>query len=171
MIGAVVNVAPHHYAPPQAQTTGGFPPEVVAYLDGADLLAKTQALRISTVDAQGWPHASLLSAGDMVATPTGQLRFAVFAQSTTTANILRDHRVTVTFSHSGGMCELRLICRRLSYSAAFPALALFEGALVAARFHKSPYADVHTGVTFEVHDKESVLARWEQQIEALRTAS
>jgi hypothetical protein len=33
---------------------------VARYLDGTGLLA-TQALRLSTVDAAGWPHAALLS--------------------------------------------------------------------------------------------------------------
>jgi hypothetical protein len=37
---------------------------VAGYLDGEDLLAKTQAVRLSTVDADGWPRAALLSAGD-----------------------------------------------------------------------------------------------------------
>jgi hypothetical protein len=33
---------------------------VARYLDGTGLLA-AQALRLSTVDAAGWPHAALLS--------------------------------------------------------------------------------------------------------------
>jgi Pyridoxamine 5'-phosphate oxidase len=170
MNGDVVNTASHDYVPPQAQQIDTLPPEIIAYLDGTDLLAKTQALRISTVDAENWPHASLLSAGDMVAMPLGRLRFAIFAQSSTTANILRDQRVTVTYSHDGGMCELRLMCRRLADAVSFPSLALFEGELVAARFHKAPYASVSSGITFEVHEKEPVLARWQRQIEALRAA-
>lgn len=165
-----MNIAPHDYVPPQPQQIDTLPPEFIAYLDGTDLLSKTQALRISTVDAENWPHASLLSAGDMVALPSGTLRFAIFAKSSTTANILRDQRVTVTYSHDGGMCELRLMCRRLADAASFPSLALFEGELVAARFHKAPYASVSSGITFEVHEKEAVLARWQRQIEALRAA-
>ena len=94
-----------------------LPAQVARYLDGNDLLAKTQALRISTLDAEGWPHASLLSAGDMLALPSGGIRFVVFPQSTTTANLVRDSRVTVTLSLDGGMCELRMKCRRLAHAS------------------------------------------------------
>jgi hypothetical protein len=61
-----------------------LPPKVARYLDGTDLLAKTQALRLSTVDAAGWPHAALLSAGDMLAVTSERIRFVIFPQSATT---------------------------------------------------------------------------------------
>lgn len=166
-----MNPADHTYVPPQAKASSTLPAELVAYLDGTDLLAKMQALRISTVDGEGWPHASLLSAGDMVAMPSGSLRFAVFAESTTAANIQRDHRVTVTFSHDGGMGEVRLTCRRLTDAAAFPTLALFEAEPLSARFHLAPYATVRSGITFQLHEEAPALARWQRQIEALRAAT
>ncbi len=78
------------YIPPHVTTGKTVPPEVARYLDGTDLLAKTQALRLSTVDAAGWPHAALLSAGDMVNVPPGRIRFALFPQSTMTANLVRE---------------------------------------------------------------------------------
>jgi hypothetical protein len=171
IIGGDVNISNHNYVRPQEQQIDSLPHEIIHYLDGKDLLAKTQALRISTVDAQGWPHAALLSAGDMLAMPPTRLRFAVFGPSTTAANLHRDQRVTVTFSRDGGMCELRLMCRRLADAPSFPSLALFEGVLVAARFHKAPYASVSSGITFDIHEKDAVLARWQQQIEALRGVS
>jgi hypothetical protein len=164
-------MAAHTYTQPQTHPADTLPPEIARYLDGTDLLAKTQALRISTVDAEGWPHASLLSAGDMIAMPSGRLRFAVFGESTTTANILDDGRVTLTLSYDGGMGEVRLVCHRLKGSAAFASLVFFEGELVASRFHRAPYATVSSGVTFELHDAQAVLPRWQQQIEALRQAS
>jgi hypothetical protein len=95
------NVA-HAYTPPETTGSTGLPAQVARYLDGNDLLAKTQALRISTVDDKGWAHASLLSAGDMLAMPSGRIRFVVFPQATTTANLMRDGRVTVTLSLMAG---------------------------------------------------------------------
>ena len=91
---------------------------------------------------KGWPHASLLSAGDMLAMPSGRIRFVVFAQSTTTANLVRDGRVTITLSLDGGMCELRMRCRRLAHASPDPSLAFFEAELVEVRIHKAPYATV-----------------------------
>ncbi len=115
--------AVHSYTQPDIASTTVLPSQVAQYLDGTNLLAKTQALRLSTVDPQGWPHASLLSAGDMLAMPSGRMRFTVFAQSTTTANLKRDGRVTMTLSLDGGMCELRMKCRRLAHSSSDAPLA------------------------------------------------
>ena len=163
--------AAHSYNPPDAASTTSLPSEVANYLDGTDLLAKTQALRISTVDAEGWPHASLLSAGDMVAMPSGRIRFVVFAQSTTSANLLRDGRVAMTLSLDGGMCELRMRCRRLAQTLPDNPLACFEAELVESRMHRAPYATVSGGVTFALHEPQSVLQRWQKQIETMRQAA
>ena len=56
--------AAHAYMPPSVADEKAVSAQVARYLDGTNLLAKTQALRLSTVDAAGWPHASLLSAGE-----------------------------------------------------------------------------------------------------------
>ncbi|MFH0296745.1 hypothetical protein AAFX91_05805 [Bradyrhizobium sp. 31Argb] len=71
--------AEHVYTAPA--TSSGIPDGVVRYLDGTELLTKTQALRLSTVGSDGWPHAALLSAGDIVIMPSGRVRFAIFPQS------------------------------------------------------------------------------------------
>jgi hypothetical protein len=163
--------AAHTYVRPDTARTTTLPAQVAGYLDGTDLLAKTQALRISTVDAEGWPHASLLSAGDMLAMPSGRIRFVVFAQSTTTANLARDNRVTITLSLDGGMCELRMRCRRLAHASPDTPLALFEAEPVEVRMHKAPYATVSGGVTFALHEPQSVLQRWQKQIDAMRQAA
>src|SRR5277367_1222044 len=146
-----MNRAEHAYSPPHASSANTAPAEVARYLDGTDLLAKTQALRLSTVDAAGWPHASLLSAGDMVAMPSGRIRFVIFPQSATAANLARDGRVTLTLSLGGGMCELRLRARRVANPSSEVPLACFEAELEAARMHVAPYAAVTSGITFELH--------------------
>src|SRR4051794_21230861 len=86
--------AEHVYRPPNTATANAVPAEP-RYLDGTDLLAKTQAMRLSTVDPAGWPHAALLSAGDMVVLSSERIRFALFPQSTTVANLTRDGRITI----------------------------------------------------------------------------
>ena len=163
--------AAHAYTPAEKTGSTALPEQVLRYLDGSDLIAKTQALRISTVDAEGWPHASLLSAGDMLALPSGRIRFVVFPQSTTTANLKRDGRVTVTLSLDGGMCELRMRCHPLVHAPSDVPLAFFEAELLDARVHKAPYATVSGRVTFRVHEPQSVLPRWQEQIAAMRAAT
>ncbi len=158
------------YTPPQ---DGGaaVPAEMAQYLDGTDLLAKTQALRLSTVDSSGWPHTALLSAGDMIVLPPGRIRFVIFAESTTTVNLVRDGRVTLTMALDGGICELRMRARRLASSSADVLLAVFEAEVESARKHVAPYADVTSDITFSLHDPQAVLARWERQIAAMRAAA
>jgi hypothetical protein len=143
---------------------------VARYLDGTDLLTKTQALRLSTVDPDGWPHNALLSAGDMVMMPSGHIRFALFPKSTVTSNLDREGRLTIALSLDGGICELRLRSRRLAHSMPDVPLAFFEGEVERVRQHVAPYATVTAGVEFLLHDPQSVLPRWQRQIAALRAA-
>jgi hypothetical protein len=166
-----MNEAEHIYTPLQAAAASAMPGEVARYLDGTDLLAKTQALRLSTIDAAGWPHAALLSAGDILVLPSGRIRFAIFPQSGTAANLARDGRLTLTLSLDGGMCELRLRAHRLAHSAPEVPLAFFEAEMETARAHVAPYAAVTTGITFALHEPDAVLPRWQRQIAALRAAS
>ena len=161
----------HLYTPPSLASTSTLPEAVQDYLNGDNLAAKTQALRISTVDKDGWPHAGLLSAGDMLALPPGHIRFMSFAQSTMTANLARDGRVTVTLAVNGGMCELRMQCRPLEHAMADLPLALFEATLIEVRHHKAAYASISAGITFGLHDPDAVLPRWHKQIDAMRHAA
>jgi hypothetical protein len=163
--------AEHAYTPSHVTAANVVSLEVARYLDGTDLLAKTQALRLSTVDAAGWPHASLLSAGDMIALPSGRIRFALFPQSAAAANLARDQRITLTLSLDGGMCELRMRAQRLAHSSPDVPLALFEAEVEATRTHVAPYAAVTSGITFALHQPQAVLPRWQRQIAALRAAS
>ena len=98
------------YAPPGVLSANEIPTGCLNYLSGEDLLSKTQALRLSTVDADGWPKAALLSAGDVLALPNGRLRLAIFASSGTAMNLERDGRLTLSLALDGGMCSLRLRC-------------------------------------------------------------
>jgi Pyridoxamine 5'-phosphate oxidase len=163
--------AEHAYKPLPHIASTGLPAAVARYLDGTDLLEKTQAVRLSTVDSAGWPNAALLSAGDMLAMPSGRIRFALFPQSATTANLARDGRLALTLSLDGSMCEVRLRARRLAHSSPEVPLAFFEAEVEAVRNHVAPYAAVTHGIAFALHEPQVVLPRWKRQIAALREAS
>lgn len=160
--------AEHSYKGPT--TSHEIPDGVKRYLDGSDLLTKTQALRLSTVNSDGWPHAALLSAGDTIVMPSGRIRLALFPNSTVTANLDRDGRISISLSLDGGICELRLRARRLPHAEPDVPLAFFEAEVETVRRHVAPYAAVTGGVEFALHDPKSVLPRWQRQIEALRAA-
>jgi hypothetical protein len=162
--------AEHAYTRPLSAAASTMPAEFASYFDGTGLLAKSQAARLSTIDAAGWPHAALLSAGEVLALPPGRIRFAIFPQSGTAANLARDGRMTLTLSLASGMCEVRLHARRLAHSNQEVPLAFFEATVETSRMHVAPYASVTTGITFALHEPQAVLPRWQRQIEALRTA-
>lgn len=107
-----------------------IPAGVAGYLDGENLLAKTQAVRLSTVDADGWPRAALLGAGEIVVLANGSVRFAIFPESGTAANLARDGRISMSLSRNGGMCELRMLARRLFQATPEVPLACFEAEVV-----------------------------------------
>jgi hypothetical protein len=148
-----------------------IPAGVLNYLNGEDLLSKMQALRLSTVDTDGWPKAALLSAGDVLALPNGRFRFAVFAGSGTAANLERDGRLTLSMSLDGGMCSLRMRARKCSQSMPELSLAFFEAEVERVRMHVAPYADVTGGITFTLHEPTAVLKRWDREIAGLRAVS
>jgi hypothetical protein len=120
------------------------------------------------VDADGWPHASLLSAGDMLALPGGRIRLAIHPGSSTCGNLARDGRLTLTMPVGRGLCELWMEATKLGEGPAEVPLAFFEARLQTTRHHQAPYADVTSGVTFRLHDPDAVLARWRRQIATLR---
>jgi len=163
--------AEHVYQSLPYLASTSLPAAVARYLNGADLLEKTQAVRLATVDAAGWPHAALASAGDMVAMPLDRIRFVLFPQSATTANLERDGRLTMTLSLDGGMCEVKLRAHRLAHSSPEVPLAFFEAEVEAVRNHVAPYATVTHGITFALHEPQEVLPRWRRQIAALHAAA
>jgi len=48
----------HVYTPPRVSFTREIPTSVKNLLNGEDLLAKQQALRLATVNNDGWPNAA-----------------------------------------------------------------------------------------------------------------
>jgi hypothetical protein len=159
------------YTPPQVVSGIDVPAGVLNYLNGEDLLSKTQALRLSTVDPDGWPKAALLSAGDVLALSDRRLRLAIFAKSGTAANLERDGRLTLSMALDGGMCSLRLHARRCDQGMPELSLAFFEAEIERVRMHVAAYADVTAGLTFALHDPPAVMDRWQRQIAALRAVS
>ena len=166
-----MSAAENVYAPPRVLSANDIPVGVLNYLNGEDLLSKTQALRLTTVDPDGWPKAALLTAGDVLALPNGRFRFAIFADSGTAANLARDGRLTLSLVLDGGMCSLRMRARKCSQGIPEFSLAIFEAQVERVRLHVAPYADVSSGISFTLHEPSAVLARWRREIAALQAAS
>jgi len=166
-----MNNADKVYTAPRVLSANDIPTGVLTYLNGENLLSKTQALRLSTVDSDGWPKAAFLTPGDILALPNGSFRFAIFANSGTAANLVRDGRLPLSMALDRGMCSLRMRAHKCNKGILELSLDIFEAKVERVRLHEAPYADVTSGISFTLHEPSAVLARWQREIAALRAVS
>jgi Pyridoxamine 5'-phosphate oxidase len=154
------------YQRPRQIATSSMPEEILDFLNGDDLDQKlSEAVRISTVSEDGWPHAAMLSAGEMVALDASEVAMLLYKDSNTSRNLARDGRLTLTLPLHHGLCEMRL---RATAKKQEGRHRCFTALVEDVRQHRSHYAEVVSGVTFRLHDPATVLARWSRQIEMLR---
>ncbi|MCG5074530.1 pyridoxamine 5'-phosphate oxidase family protein [Paraburkholderia tagetis] len=147
-----------------------LPPELVDALNGEHLEARAnEAFRLSTVSADGWPHGAQLSVGEVLAIDAQTLLVAMWPRSNTAQNMLRDARLTLTLVHDGAMLEIRAHASLVAQHQTDLDLGVFRLRIERVDVHRAKYAEVLSGVTFRLHEREKVLARWREQIAMLRT--
>lgn len=150
-------------------TLEGLPPEIVRRLDGGRPMGDAgEALVVSTVDAAGWPHAAHLSEGEVLVLGPTSLRACMWPGSTTTANLRRDGRCTLSLVSGGAVVEARLRTEEAPAPAGAPELAYFRATVESVRVHRAKYAEVTAGVAYRLRNPAEVHARWAAQIDALR---
>jgi hypothetical protein len=64
--------------------------------------------------------------------------------------------------------EMRMRAQQINQEIEGVPLTFFEARVESIRQHVATYADVLSGVTFSLHEPQTVFARWEQ-IAALRS--
>jgi hypothetical protein len=75
-----------------------LPPDLLAVLDGSDPRAQLgKVVVVATIDADGFPHTSLLSPGEMLALDERRVRLALFANGHTIRNVEARDRVVLVF--------------------------------------------------------------------------
>ena len=107
----------------------------------------------------------MLSAGEMLALDASKIAMLLYERSNTSRNLARDGRLTLTLPLDHGLCEMRLRATAKSQAGQH---RCFTAVVEDVRLHRSYYADVISGVTFRLHEPDTVLARWSRQIELLR---
>ncbi|NBQ15039.1 MAG: pyridoxamine 5'-phosphate oxidase family protein [Proteobacteria bacterium] len=146
-----------------------LPSIIIGFLDGTDLRIRAgQAFRLSTVDAEGWPHGAQVSVGEVLATDPATLHLCLWRGSGSTANLRRDGRATLSLALDGAMWEIRLHAVAVTPPAGAPELAYFRATVESVQEHRAKYAEVTAGVSYRLHSPDEVLARWEAQLDALR---
>lgn len=123
-----------------------------------------------TVDIDGWPRLAMLSAGEVLANGPRRLRLALWPGSTSTANLTRGGRATLSLVHGGAGWYLHCSARR-SRDLELPGGRLLAGfALTVEEVLEDavPYAELTAGITFRLTEPERVLASWREALTALR---
>lgn len=146
-----------------------LPAALLALLDGSLPASHLhQAIRLSSVGENGWPYAAQLSLGEIIARSPGELLFAIWPQSTTTRNLQRDGKITLALVHEGAVVEIQAQATPREETLTELALVVFRAEVKQVIAHRAPYATVTHGLTFSLKDEAAALARWREQIAALK---
>jgi hypothetical protein len=95
----------------------------------------------------------------MTALGHSRIGIVLYAESTTSKNLARDGRLTLTFLLGRGLCEVRL---RAIEKEAGGQYRYFIATVEDVREHLAH--SVPSGLTFRLHDPASVIKRWKSQI-------
>jgi hypothetical protein len=125
-------------------------------------------LLLSTT-ADGWPHAAMISTGEIVTAGEARVLLALWPRSTATANLSSAERGSLLAIVDRTSFSVRLSVRRLPdfTTSLAGTLACFEGLVEAASADEVPYAILESGVRFRLTDPEGTVARWREARTAL----
>lgn len=144
-------------------------PHLYTLFNGQDLSQKQhEAFMLLTAAEQNWPHAAMLSVGEIVALSRTTLRLSLWENTTTTRNILRTGQATLVAFSNQSACYIQLSLSRLPKLAnARHPRTRFEAEVVSCREDKAKYADITSGVQIQLKEPVTVLERWEESLREL----
>jgi hypothetical protein len=147
-----------------------LPAEIVAALDGRELERKIgPAHLLLTRDADGTPRPCMLSAGEVLAVDERRLRFALWADSRTTANLADGGPAVVCYVAPGSVIYVRGATRPLD-APNEDRLRCFELVVDSVEADEHRGFPITSGISFEVASGEpgEMLETWRRQLELLR---
>jgi hypothetical protein len=143
-----------------------LPPEIFSRLNGSELDAhQRDVILVITVDADGWPHPSMISYFEAAAPDRGHVRLAMYAGSHTTHNLRERRNVTIAIVDRHLACyikgtseELAPSMRSAPYNAKL--VVRVEHVLAdAADPEREPGAYISSGITFTRPDSADAATR------------
>jgi hypothetical protein len=151
-----------------------LPAPLLTLLDGRDVAQKTGlAILLASVDAGGHPHFALLSVGEVLAVGPTALRLALYAESSTSANLRRGGRLSLALAAGGLAYYVKGTAReRPAPSPDLPGQAVFDVVVDAVLEDGEAVARVSSGFTIALADDPArVVAYWERGIAGLAALS
>ncbi|MDP9458736.1 MAG: pyridoxamine 5'-phosphate oxidase family protein [Actinomycetota bacterium] len=150
-------------------TPVGVPVVLRDFFDGHDLERKQNlAAEVLTVTEDGWPHAAMVSAGEVLLTGKAGVRLALWPASRTTANVVRTGRAVLLVVLGGGSYRLRLSLAEVRPEEEGGPLTFFTGTVVDVSEDRAKYATLKGGLEFSLLDAGTTLARWADTTRMLR---
>nr|WP_237690752.1 pyridoxamine 5'-phosphate oxidase family protein [Paenibacillus caui] len=141
-------------------------PELYDLLSGTGLEGKQgEAMMLLTVSEDGWPHAAMISVGEIVALSGGQLRIGLWPGTTTSGNIRRTGKATLAVIYQGKAHYARLHLQPLEklQDSKYPR-DRYSAGVIAARQDVAKYADIVSGIRISLKEPDEVLARWKDTV-------
>lgn len=140
------------------------------FLDGNELDKKErEAMMLLSVCEDGWPHAAMISVGEIFALNKEELKLALWPKTQTAANLLRTRRATLVAIHKGKAHYIRLKLDPLpTLKDAKYNRERFAAKVVSVKEDTAKYAKITSGIQFDLYDPKSVLRRWEKTISELK---
>lgn len=164
-----------------------WPSPLRSLFDGTQLTSKTGfTASLITCDAGGHLRTSLLGIGELYAPDSRTIAFALWPDSRAARTLMNSSgdtrhlraQAALTFVHEQAFHQVQLAVAPLrpgEGDAAGCGLALFVASIEAGEAQRVRYARLTGGIAFEltgtVPERQTVLARWERQIDALREAA
>jgi hypothetical protein len=128
------------------------------------------AIELIVANWSGWPAIAHLSVGELLLESDGLLRMALWEGSNTCSALLAARQGVLVFCGRDQLFELRFMALAQARLETSKALRGFLLRPTLVRDKRAPYATIISGLQFELHDPESVRARWTATKNALARA-
>ncbi|WP_145410090.1 pyridoxamine 5'-phosphate oxidase family protein [Paenibacillus xylanexedens] len=144
--------------------------KLMRWFDGQHLQDKKhEAMQLLTVSEDAWPHQAMISVGELVAISPTILRLALWSGTQTSKNMERTGKATLIAIVDHQLLTIRLALRTLPPIAeSVHPRDRYEGEITSIRVDHAPYADITSGITYQLNDEPGTLKRWEETIAELR---
>ncbi|MGQ8871665.1 pyridoxamine 5'-phosphate oxidase family protein [Paenibacillus sp. TSA_86.1] len=144
--------------------------ELMEWFNGSNLESKQhEALQLLTVTDAQWPHLAMISMGEVIAVSPSCLRLALWQGTQTSMNMMETGKATLIAVQGQRLLHVRLEVRLLPELAeAVHPRDRYECAILQLRIDQAPYAEITSGITFQLKDQIGALARWTETIEDLK---
>ncbi|WP_433752639.1 pyridoxamine 5'-phosphate oxidase family protein [Paenibacillus amylolyticus] len=144
--------------------------ELMEWLSGTNLEHKQhEAMQLLTVSEDQWPHQAMISLGEVIAINPNQLRLALWPGTQTSMNMSKTGKATLIAVQGHRLLHIPIEVERLpEMKGAVHPRDRFEAQVLHVRVDHAPYAEITSGITFQLKDELGAITRWKETIEELR---